>query len=110
MQLAMPSNQYAVEVFNDQAPTRDNPWIRLGVFNGLDQAIAACKKVIDDYLSRHGDLMLSADELATNYLMYGPVPCINGEENLKLFDLYEYLGQQCIKSANTECLDCLDQV
>lgn len=95
MQLAIPFNQYAVEVFNDQVPTRDTPWIRLGIFNGPDQAITACKKVIDDYLGQHRHLTLSPGELATNYLMYGPVPCINGEENLKVFYLYEYLNKRC---------------
>lgn len=95
MQLAMQSNQYSVEVFNDQAAPKDSSWIRLGVFDRLDHAIAACKKVIDDYLSQKGHLMLNADQLAGNYLMYGPVPCIHGVDNLKSFDLYEYLNRRC---------------
>lgn len=94
MQLDMQSNQYTVEVFNDQGAPKDSPWIRLGVFNRLDNAVAACKKVIDDYLSEHGNLTLTTDQLAANYLMYGPVPCIHGADNLVAFDPYEYLNRR----------------
>jgi hypothetical protein len=91
----MQPNQYSVEVFNDNLARNESPWIRLGIFNRLDQAISACRKVIDDYLNQHRHLTLTADQLATNYLMYGPAPCINGTENLKSFDLYEYLNRRC---------------
>lgn len=99
MQLAMQSNQFSVEVFNDQVAPKDSPWIMLGVFSKLEHAIAASKKVIDDYLSQHGHMMLTADQLAANYLMYGPVPCINGAENLKSFDPYEYISRRCAQAS-----------
>lgn len=37
MRLAMQSNQYSVEVFNDQVAPKDSPWIRLGAFDRLDE-------------------------------------------------------------------------
>ena len=43
MQLAMQSNQYSVEVFNDQAALKDSSWIRLSVYDRLEHTIAACK-------------------------------------------------------------------
>lgn len=95
MRLAMQSNQYSVEVFNDQVAPKDSPWIRLGAFDRLDDAITACKEVIDDHLSQHRHLTLTADQLASNYLMHGPVPCIHGVDNLTSFDPYEYLNRRC---------------
>jgi hypothetical protein len=70
-------------------------WIHLGEFKSLDQAIAKCKKVIDGYLNQYRHSTPSPEELVENYLMYGPVPCINGVENLKSFDPYEYLNTKC---------------
>lgn len=95
MQAINTSKPFSVDVFIDGYAMDQSPWIRLGEFKTLDQAIAKCKKVIDDYLNQYMHSVASPEALVENYLMYGPVPCINGVDNLGSFDLYEYLNTRC---------------
>ena len=91
----MQSTQYSVDVFNDLKTQEESAWFRLGAFKDLDKAIVACKQVIDKFLIQHKELTSSPNHLATSFLMYGPVPRINGAENIKAFDTYEYLDKRC---------------
>lgn len=95
MQAVDLSKPFSVDVFSESSSIGQSPWQRLGKFQSLDQAISTCKKVVDDYLTQYEHLAASPDLLTTNYLQHGPVPCINGVENLKAFDLYEYLNKRC---------------
>lgn len=89
--------KFSVDVFSDQKSTDQNPWERIGEFDDLREAIEACKIVVEDFLGRCKSKCNSADNLIFNYLNYGPVPCINGVENLKAFEIYEYLNKRCFE-------------
>ena len=91
------SKPFSVDIFSDHRKNYQNPWVRIGEFDDLGEAIEACKMVVDDFLSRYRVQPASADTLMFNYLNYGPVPCINGTENLKAFELYEYLNRRCVE-------------
>ena len=88
---------FSVDIFSDDRSNDQNPWVRIGEFDDLEKAIEACKMVVDDFLSRYRAQPANADTLIFNYLNYGPVPCINGTENLKAFELYEYLNRRCFE-------------
>lgn len=88
---------FSVDIFSDHRSNDQNPWVRIGEFDDLEKAIEACKMVVDDFLSRYRAQPANADTLIFNYLNYGPVPCINGTENLKAFELYEYLNRRCFE-------------
>jgi hypothetical protein len=94
------AKKYVVEVYSDKGPLKASPWHLIGEFNSASQATEACKHIVDDFLYKSFERGLDAKALANQFLSYGDVPCINSEENFKLFDLYEYLNQKCIEITN----------
>ncbi|WP_143070795.1 hypothetical protein [Polynucleobacter sp. MWH-Tro8-2-5-gr] len=97
MEVISTPKPFSVDVFSDQNNIDGSPWLRIGEFETKGDAIEACKKVVEDFLSRYGSQSENADTLIFNYLNYGPVPCINGTENLTTFELYEYLNRRCLE-------------
>ena len=89
--------KYVVEVYSDKGPLEASPWHLIGEFNSASQATEACKRIVDDFLYKSFTKGLDAKALANQFLSYGDVPCVNNEENFKLFDLYEYLNQKCLE-------------
>jgi hypothetical protein len=75
---------------------------KLGEFDDLNQAINSCKKVVDDFLNSRGNVAESADQLVFDFLYHGDVPTISGAENLRSFDVYEYLAERSSQIHNLE--------
>ena len=88
------SQKFSVDVFSERRPLSESPWLRIGEFDDLSQAVNSCKKVVDDFLSSRGNVAESADKLVADFLHHGDVPTINGAENLRSFDVYEYLAER----------------
>ena len=89
------SKPFAVQVYSECISNNQSPWIRIGEFDYLCEAIEACKNVVDDFLCSPINVFISPDRLVSAFLSYGDVPAIIGAENLKSFDVYEYLTQRC---------------
>jgi hypothetical protein len=89
------SQKFSVDLFSDRRPLSENPWLHIGKFDDLNQAINTCKKVVDDFLISRRNVFESAEQLVVDFLRYGDVPAINGTENINSFDIYEYLTQRC---------------
>ena len=89
------SQKFSVDVFSERRPLSESPWLHIGKFDDLNQAINTCKKIVDDFLSSRVNVTESADQLVADFLHHGDVPAINGVENLNSFDIYEYLLQRC---------------
>ncbi|CAM3678208.1 hypothetical protein [Polynucleobacter antarcticus] len=98
MQLAAPVKSFRVNLFNDNQTLGSSPWVSLGEYDELGQAIDVCKKVIDDSVHDLPNKGLKGDELVTQFLQFGNVPCIIGAENLKVFHIYDYLESLCTGS------------
>jgi len=94
------AKKYVVEVYSDKGSLEVSPWNLIGEFGNPSHATEACKRIVDDFLYKSFEKGLDARSLANRFLSYGDVPCINSEENFKLFDLYEYLNQKCIELTN----------
>ena len=90
MQISMAKN-YIVEIFSEKGPIEMSPWIKIGEFSELSEAIGACKNVVDDYLNHPENLAKNPEILVTDYLKYGDVPAIYGIDNLDAFNVYEYI-------------------
>ena len=88
------SQKFSVDVFSERRPLSESPWLRIGEFDDLNQAVNSCKKVVDDFLSSRVNVAESADQLVADFLHHGDVPTINGVENLRSFDVYEYLAER----------------
>lgn len=92
--------RYIVKVYSDKGPLEASPWHHIGEFSNPSHAKEACKRIVDEFLYKSFEKGFDAKTLANQFLSYGDVPCINSEENFKLFDLYEYLNQKCIEITN----------
>ena len=88
------SQKFSVDVFSERRPLSESPWLHIGKFDDLNQAINSCKKVVDDFLSSRVNVAESTDQLVADFLYHGDVPTISGAENLRSFDVYEYLAKR----------------
>jgi hypothetical protein len=57
----------------------------LGAFESLDVAIAACKKLVDDFLKANHKPGITADELYAAYTSFGEDPFIAGAGEMRPF-------------------------
>jgi hypothetical protein len=89
------SKPFSVDVYSDFRKSKPGPWVRIGEFDKLDDAINACKKTVDDFLQSPINAFIEPERLETAFLSYGDVPAINGAENLSSFDIYAYLAMRC---------------
>ena len=51
-----------------------------GEFATLDEAVAAARKIVDDYLASAFEIGMTADALIASYAMFGDDPFIVGSE------------------------------
>ena len=100
MQLAAPIKSFRVNLFNDNQTLGSSPWVSLGEYDELGQAIDVCKKVIDDHFRALSNAGLKGDELVRQFLQFGNFPCISGIDNLGAFDIYDYLEDLNATSKN----------
>jgi len=89
------SKPFSVNVYSDFRGSESSPWVSIGEFGKLDDAIEACKKVVDDFLQSPINAFIGSERLETAFLSYGDVPAIKGAENLPSFDIYAYLAMRC---------------
>ena len=89
------SKPFSVDVYSDFRRGKPSPWVSIGEFGKLDDAIEACKKVVDDFLQTPINAFIGSERLETAFLSYGDAPAINGAENLPSFDIYAYLARRC---------------
>jgi hypothetical protein len=94
MQIGAAKN-YVVKVFSEKRPIEMSPWVKIGEFSELSEAIGACENVVDDYLNHSENLAKNSEILVSDYLNYGDVPAIYGIDNLDAFNVYEYIIQRC---------------
>ena len=95
MQAVHLSKQFTVDVFSEHDLSNANTWSCIGRFDHLDDAINTCKKVVDGFLINSRGLFPNAEALALYYLNYGPAPCIQSVDNIRSFDMYDFLDQRC---------------
>ena len=76
------SKPFSVNVYSDFRRSKPGPWVRIGEFDKLDDAIEACKKVVDDFLQSPINAFIGSERLETAFLSYGDVLAIKGAENL----------------------------
>ena len=95
MQVTHLSKPFSVDIYSDFRKSKPGPWLRTGEFDKLDDAIDACKKVVDNFLQSPINAFIGPERLEAAFLSYGDVPAIKGAENLPSFDIYAYLAMRC---------------
>jgi hypothetical protein len=75
---------------------QDERW-ELGTFATLDAALAACRKLVDEWLAENHKAGMTAAELCQLYMMFGEDPFIVGgtEEGAPIFSAWNYAQERC---------------
>lgn len=67
---------------------------KLGEFASVDEAVAACKRIVDEYLQGAMEPGKSADDLYSSYVHFGENPFIAGADGVP-FSAWSYAKQRC---------------
>ena len=67
----------------------------LGEFDTREEALIACKKIVDDYFERIEKGKHSFKELWEGYMLYGEDPFISGDDNATRFSAWDYAKERC---------------
>ncbi len=65
-----------------------------GEFESCEEAVAACKKLVDEYFSKLTKGKSSFEALWNGYTMYGEDPWISGDGGCK-FSAWDYAKEKC---------------
>ena len=69
---------------------------RNGVYDNYEEAVEACKAIIDSYLPEQREEGQTADELYKGYVIYGEDPfIIPTPTNKEVFSAWSYAKQSC---------------
>lgn len=68
---------------------------KFGEFNTKEEAIAQCKKIVDEFFEPHINDKLSFKELWQGYTMFGEDPYIVTEDKSCHFSAWDYAKQRC---------------
>lgn len=73
-----------------------------GSYATLEEAIAACKQIVDDYLLSAYQPGMTSDILYDNYKSFGEDPYIHAE---RAFSAWTYAKQRCDEICNEQSLN-----
>jgi hypothetical protein len=63
---------------------------KLGEFNTLEKAIAACRKIVDEFLRENYKPGITSGELVAQFVLYGEDPFIIGADDKVPFSARDY--------------------
>lgn len=66
-----------------------------GTYETYDEAVAACKRIVDEYLISAHKKQMTADELYTSYKNFGEDPFIRPADNERRFSAWNYAKERC---------------
>jgi hypothetical protein len=64
-------------------------------FHSCEEAIAACKKIVDDYLLANHSPGMAAEELYRSYTTFGEDPFVLTTDEQCQFSAWDYARQRC---------------
>jgi hypothetical protein len=68
---------------------------KLGDYDSLEEAVAAAKKIVDDFLKSSHTPGLSAEELLAKYKSFGEDPWISSDDAGCKFSAWDYAQRRC---------------
>jgi hypothetical protein len=68
---------------------------KLGEYETLDAALAACRGIVDEFLATNHKPGMSADELLAQYKGFGEDPFIMGAGAASPFSAWTYAQERC---------------
>jgi hypothetical protein len=88
-------HQYRVMVDDNFHYMDESERYKLGDFDSCESAIAACKKIVDDFLRSSGPAGATAKELWEQYTTFGEDPFILTTDPDCRFSAWDYAQQRC---------------
>src|ERR1035437_7528019 len=89
---------YSVYVDDNYDLPPDDGRYKLGDFATLDEAVAACKRKVDEFLKVHASLDKTAEERYETYTQAGPDPFIVTDDPAargRAFSAWDYAKERC---------------
>ena len=81
----------------------------LGEFDSFDEAVAACKEIVDEFLEKGREKNITAEALYQSYVMFGEDPFISGNPAPYRFSAWSYARARCEEICRDERLQQLTQ-
>jgi hypothetical protein len=69
----------------------------LGEYESYQEAVAVCKKIVDDFMSKGYRNGMSFKELWEGYMMFGEDPFIESKDPECTFSAWSYAKQRCVE-------------
>ena len=91
-------HKYSVYVDDNFSLPPDDSRYKLGDFASLDEAVAACKRMVDEFLKAHVPTDKTAAERYEEYTQGGPDPFIvtdDPEAKHRAFSAWSYAKERC---------------
>ena len=70
---------------------------KLGDFETCEEAVAACKKIVDEFLEKGYQKGMSFKELYEGYIGFGEDPFIVSDDKKCFFSAWSYARERCIE-------------
>jgi hypothetical protein len=87
--------QYTVYVDDNFHFGEESERYKLGDFETREEALAACRKKVDEYFEKLEKGKYSFKELWDGYKLYGEDPYISTDDNEERFSAWDYAKQRC---------------
>lgn len=70
---------------------------KLGDYNSCQEAMDACKKIVDEFINKGYSEGMSFKELWEGYMMFGEDPFIQSDDPECKFSAWNYAKQRCLE-------------
>jgi hypothetical protein len=91
----MPQTTFTVFVDDNFHYMDDSHRYKFGEFNTAEEAVAACKTIVDEFLVTSHRPGITAADLYQNYVAFGEDPFVVPKDESLPFSAWEYAKQRC---------------
>jgi len=70
---------------------------KLGDYDSCQEAVDACKEIVDEFINKGYSEGMSFKELWEGYMMFGEDPFIQSDDPICKFSAWNYAKQRCIE-------------
>lgn len=89
------SKKYVVYVDDNFHFMDESERYKLGEYSSCEEAVEACKKIVDEYFSQIPDGTYTYEELYNGYTTFGEDPFIVSGNKECFFSAWDYAKQRC---------------
>ena len=90
-------NKYTVFVDDNAHAEDESKRYTFAEFETSAEAIAACKKIVDEFFEGYGPGQYTYDKLWEDYTLFGEDPFIDSDDKTVAFSAWDYAKELCLK-------------